>query len=129
MLRLMLILPIVLSACPKDESVSGYADATAVYRLEEMNGAVFEARATVSFPEAGRVQGEGPCNRYSATQSVPYPWIKIESIRATKRACPEMAEEAVFLEGLTQMTLAEVSGPVLILSNDDGAEMVFRTQD
>ncbi|MCP3969788.1 MAG: META domain-containing protein [Rhodobacteraceae bacterium] len=126
MLRLVLTLPILLSACLKDESVSGYADPGAVYRLGELSGAEFTARATISFPGAGEVRGQGPCNSYSARQTVPYPWIRIEALAATRRACPELVDEAAFFGALEAMTLAEVAGGVLILSNDEGAEMVFR---
>ena len=126
MLRLVVTLPIVLSACLKDETVSGYADPNAVYVLEEMAGEPFPARATIAFPEAGAVQGEAPCNNYSGRQSVPYPWIRIEALAVTKRACPDLSAELAFFEALATMTLVEAVGDVLLLSNDAGAEMVFR---
>jgi len=126
MLRLVLTLPIVLTACLKDESVSGFVDSSAVYRLEEVDGQVFGAMATLTFPEFGMLQGQAPCNAYSAQQTVPYPWFRAEALVSTKRACPDMATETAFFSGLQAMTLVEVNGSVLILSNDDGAEMVFR---
>ena len=46
----------------------------------------------------------------------------------TRRACPELAEETRFFQTLEDMTLAEVQGPVLILSNEDGTEMVFEAE-
>ena len=109
-----------------DETVSGYADAEAIYRLVEIDGAAFAARATISFPEEGVARGEAPCNTWSATQSAPYPWIDLDAYAVTRRACPELREEGMFLAALAEMTLAEVQGPVLILSNDEGREMVFR---
>ena len=126
MLRLFLTLPILLTACLKDETVSGYAADSVVFRLIEVDGQPFAERATISFPEAGKVSGEGPCNRYSASQSVPYPWIEITGLMATKRACPELAQEAAFLDALESMTLVEAAGDMLILSNDAGAQMVFQ---
>ena len=57
---------------------------------------------------------------------MPYPWIKIENIAATKRACPDLAAESAYFTSLQAMTLSEVLGDVLILSNDEGDEMVFR---
>ena len=126
MLRVLLFLPLLLAACPKDESISTYADPGAVYHLVEIGGEAFAAGATIAFSEPGAVTGDGPCNSYTARQSVPYPWIRIEDIVATRRACPELATEAAFFAALQSMTLAEASGPVLILSNDDGVEMVFR---
>ncbi len=122
---LALVLPIVGCA---DESVSGYADPGATYRLVEVDGAPFRARATISFPEEGRVVGEAPCNRWSADQSVPYPWFKLGPIAATKRACPDLEAEAWFLTMLGEMTLVEVQGPVLILSDDQERAMVFEAE-
>lgn len=111
-----------------DETVSGYADQTAVYRLAEIDGVAFGARATISFPGEGRIEGESPCNRWSAAQGAPYPWFDPGPIAATRRACPDLDAEARFLRALAGMTLAEVQGPVLILSDDNGLEMVFRAE-
>lgn len=115
----------IVPACA-DESISGYADPTAVYRLSEIDGAPFTARATITFPEAGAARGDGPCNAWSAVQSAPYPWLELGPIATTRRGCPELSAEQQFFVALTDMTLAEVQGPVLILSNDDGREMLFR---
>ena len=126
MVRFLLLLSLALAACQKDESLSGYADPTATYALKEINGAPFSAAATIAFPEQGVVRGQGPCNSFSGAQTVPYPWIKIENIAATKRACPDLAAESAYFTSLQAMTLSEVLGDVLILSNDEGDEMVFR---
>lgn len=126
MLTMMLTLPVVIGAWLKDETVAGFADPGAVYVLQELNGAPVAARATITFPEPGRIAGEGPCNGYSATQGVPYPWFKAGPIAATRRACPDLPLETAFFETLAAATLVEVAGPVLILSNDDGVQMVFQ---
>ena len=111
-----------------DETVSGYADPKATYRLVEIEGEAFTARATITFPEEGRIAGEAPCNRWNAEQRVPYPWFEAGPIAATRRACPELEAEARFLTMLSEMTLAEVQGPVLILSDDGGRAMVFEAK-
>ncbi|WP_416513837.1 META domain-containing protein [Aliiroseovarius sp. YM-037] len=129
MRRLMLSVPFAfLAACYGDETISGYADPEAVWVLAELNGTTFSERATLAFPEEGKIAGEAPCNRYFGEQTAPYPWISIERIGATKRACSAMSEEIAFLNALGQMTLAEVAGGTLILSNEAGGEMVFRRQ-
>ncbi|UWQ17383.1 META domain-containing protein [Jannaschia sp. M317] len=112
--------------CP-DETISGYAIA-ATYHLTEMNGAAFAGTATIAFPEPGIVTGQAPCNRYTASQSVPYPWVEIGPIAATRMACPALDAEAEFLAALGEVTLAEVQGPVLILSDNDGPRMVFEAR-
>ncbi len=111
-----------------DESISGFANRDTVYRLVEIDGEVFSARATIAFPEPGRAHGEGPCNAWSAPQTVPYPWIMLGPIAATKRACPDLQAEGRYFAALGAVTLAEVAGDVLILSSDDGLEMVFNAE-
>ena len=108
-----------------DETISGYADPKATYRLQELSGEIFAARATISFPEEGQVKGNAPCNTWSAQQSAPYPWIEISQIQVTRRACTALADEQRFFDALQKVTLAEVQGELLILSNDTGAMMVF----
>ncbi|MBV0913197.1 META domain-containing protein [Anianabacter salinae] len=125
MLALFLTLPIVVAGYLADETVSGFAGGQ-TYALTELDGAPFPARATLGFPSEGRVAGEAPCNAYSAPQTVPYPWIRIGPIVATRRACPDLQAEAAFLGALPHMTLVEVLGGTLVLRNDAGREMVFQ---
>ena len=128
MIRLSLLASFLSFLGCTDETVSGYADPAATYRLVEIDGESFEPRATITFPEEGRISGEAPCNSWSANQSVPYPWFEVGPIAATKRACDDLQAERLFFATLSEMTLVEVQGPVLILSDDDGREMVFEVK-
>lgn len=87
----------------------------------------FPATATITFPKKGQIEGDGPCNSYSATQTAPYPWFEAGPIVATERACADLGAEADFFTALGQVNIAEVSGGTLILSNKDGHELVFMT--
>lgn len=124
-----LVLPMLLATCAADETISGYADPAAVYVVQSIDGTPFAAQATLSFPSEGRIAGRGPCNSYSGSQTAPYPWFAAGPLRSTKRACADLAQEQAFFAALGRMTLSEVSGPVLILSNDNGGEIVLRAQD
>ena len=62
----------------------------------------------------------------STTSRWYYPWFELGLMRATRMACGDLPAEREFFAMLATMTLAEVSGDVLILSNPDGAEMVFQ---
>ncbi len=117
-----------LSACA-DETISGYADTGATYRLTHIGEAIFTADATITFPKQGVARGKAPCNTWSATQTAPYPWLSLGPIARTERACPALAAEQTFFDALTTMTLAEVQGATLILSNDAGVEMVFSAEN
>lgn len=115
-----------ITQCGEDETVSGYSAADIVWQLAELDGAPFKARATMEFPEEGKITGDAPCNRYFGGQTAPYPWFRAEKIGATRMACPDLDLETKFLEALQSMTLAEVAGDTLLLSNDAGREMLFR---
>ncbi len=116
-----------LTACGvSDETISGYADQTAIYELSALQDDPAPFRASITFPEQGRVAGAGPCNLFAAEQISPYPWFELGPIAATRRACPDLDAEQQYFELLSAMTLAEVNGDVLILSNEAGQEMVFQ---
>ena len=114
------------AACMADETISGFADPSADYVLEGLDGRGFAAAAVIRFPEEGQVTGRAPCNAFGGEQTAPYPWFELGPVRATRAACADMAAERAFFEALGAMTLAEVNGPVVILSNEAGREMVFR---
>ena len=115
-----------LAGCKKDETVSGYGGADKTWVLTEVDGKPFNARANLSFPEPGRITGSAPCNRFFGEQTKPYPWFGLNAVGATKMACPNLTEEGVFFEALGDMTIAEVLGDIMILSNENGREMVFK---
>ncbi len=124
MIRAAFFLPLLLGYCA-DETLTGYGAQGQEFVLVSINDQPFPARATIRFPEEGQIAGEAPCNSFSATQDVPYPWFKAGPIAATKRACPDLEAEALFFRTLSEMTLSEVSGPNLILSTAEGDTMVF----
>ena len=125
---LTLLALLALVNCRGDESVANYGGADTQWRLISLDGAPFTARATLRFGEAGAITGDAPCNRYFATQTAPYPWFSAEKIGATRRACPDLNQEAAYLSALAEMTLSEVAGDTLILSNDTGREMLYKAE-
>ena len=117
-----------LARCAGDETVSAYGGSATEWRLVELDGTPFAATATLNLSEPGRISGQAPCNSYFADQSAPYPWFRAGPIGATRRACPALDQENAFLTALSEMSLSEVSGDTLILSNDAGREMVFTAE-
>lgn len=125
-MRLLLLTTLLLlSGCFQDETIAGYGGADTVWTLSELDGAPFEARATLRFPKRGRMAGQAPCNSYGGDMTAPYPWFDAERVIATKMACSDLASEAAFFEALDAVTIAEVLGDTLILTGDGGREMVF----
>jgi heat shock protein HslJ len=125
---IVLVLLLILPACIKDETVSGYTDTETVWRLVEIDGIATDQTVTIQFPEEGRFTGQAPCNRYFGAQTVPYPWFKAETIGSTKMACPDLAAKVAYFKALTAMTLIKVSGDSLLLTNDAGGSLFFEAQ-
>ncbi len=115
-----------LMGCETDETVAAFAGDATVFALQSLDGAPFPASATLDVGTPGQITGDAPCNSYSADQSAPYPWFAVGPIAATRRACSDLAAETTFFDALAAMTLVEVVGETLILSNTDGGEMVFQ---
>ncbi len=122
-----LLAPLLLG-CAADQGLSAFVDPASTWRLETLNGTPFPAPATIAFPAPGRVTGRAPCNGYSARQGAPYPWLEITALTSIKMACPQLAQENAFFAALSRATISEVAGGTLILSNEDGLEMVFKRQ-
>ncbi|KRS11910.1 hypothetical protein XM53_13835 [Roseovarius atlanticus] len=130
-MRGLLTVPLVVSLlnCSGDETLSGHGAADKTWQLGELDGTAFDATATITFPEEGKIVGEAPCNRYFAAQLQPYPWFEAAEIGTTRRTCPQQVQETAFLDALGAMSLAEVTETTLILSTPEGREMIFRAAE
>lgn len=115
-----------LTSCQGDETISGYSPANVTWNLESLNGAAFTASANLAFPNEGEIAGKAPCNAYFGKQTAPYPWFALEGLGSTKMACADLEQESAYFTAFAAMTIAEVAGDTLILTNEVGGEMVFR---
>lgn len=122
-----LIAALMLTACQKDETISGQTSATETWRLVQMNGAPVKGDITLTFPQKGRIAGRAPCNSYFASQTAPLPWFEVKGIASTKRACPDLKLESTYFQTLGKMTLIERTGNTLLLSNDDSETLLYKT--
>jgi heat shock protein HslJ len=119
----------LVSACARDETLTAYGAAGATWQLVEINGATFDAPATVTFPEPGQIAGRAPCNAFSGRVTVPYPWFATGPLAVTRALCPAIAAETRFFAALDAMRIAEVTGDTLVLSDEMGRSMVFKARD
>lgn len=124
--RLIIAFTCLLSACQADETVTAYLPGPSVFHVVSIDGEPFDDIATIDLSEAGRITGKAPCNQYSADQKAVYPWFEAGMITSTRMACPNLDAEALYLSALFEMTLSEVAGDILILSNTQGREIVFQ---
>lgn len=118
-----------LFACRNDETVGAYSDDGRTWTLKMLNDAPFPANATLVFPKAGEIAGQGPCNRYFGAMNATYPEFNAGPIGSTRMACPDLEAETAFLTALQAATLAEILDDVITLSNPEGVEMVFNAVD
>ena len=114
------------AGCMADESVTAYGGSSKLWRLDTLDGQSIKETITLELLDQGRVVGQAPCNRYSTTQNAPYPWFQLSPIVTTRRACPDLALEAVYLQALETMTESEVLGDTLVLRSPNGQELVYR---
>lgn len=119
-----------IAACDRDESLAGYVETGRSYALIEQDARRATVRATLQFRQ-GRVHVDAPCSQWHAEISAPYPWWEMADVQfpqtwATPAACELAEEDRNFMQLLERMTLSEVSGNILILSNTDGERMVFQ---
>lgn len=122
----LLFVAFLMSACDQDETLTAFAGDKTLFTLTSIDSLPVDYHATIDISEAGRISGQAPCNQYFAEQKAPYPWFEVGPIGATRMACDALEAEQTFFETLSKMTLAEVSGGVLILSNTDGSRMIFQ---
>ena len=113
------------TACVRNETVTAYGGADHVWQLSSMDGAPVSYAATLLLTPDGRVSGAGPCNDFAARQGAPYPWFTLERFVATEIYCDKLADEQRYFTALQEMSLSEVSGTRMILSNDAKREMLF----
>ena len=89
------------------------------WRLEALgDSAVMErSQATLTFPEAGRVAGNGSCNRFFGSVRITQGHIGFDQVGSTKMACmgPANEQEARYLAALQKAERYELQGRTLLI--------------
>jgi heat shock protein HslJ len=87
--------------------------------LEDLGGrgVIDNIQATVTFPEAGKVTGNGSCNRFFGPAEVTGHSIKLGPLASSRMACPEavMNQETKYLEALQAGERFEWKDPYLLI--------------
>jgi heat shock protein HslJ len=100
------------------------------WRLEDLGGAgiIDNSQATLAFPEAGRVAGNGSCNRFMGPVTIAGSSIKIGPLAGTRMACASEAvsnQEMKYLKALEGTTRFEWKDPYLLIYSE-GIEKPLR---
>jgi heat shock protein HslJ len=88
------------------------------WQLEDLGGvAADQGNATLTFPEAGKVAGNGSCNRFFGSSEINGDAIKLGAMGSTRMACPEaiMNQESKYLEALQAAERFEWKDPYLLI--------------
>ncbi|MFN3526177.1 MAG: META domain-containing protein [Paracoccus sp. (in: a-proteobacteria)] len=79
------------------------------YLVSQIDGAAAPEGVTLTIPEAGRLAGQAPCNRYFAGFEQDDAALAVTAAGATRMACMDdgrMAAETAFLSALEAVTTA-----------------------
>ena len=89
------------------------------WTLEDLGGAgvIDEARATLEFPEPGKVAGSGSCNSFFGTVSIDGNAIAISPLATTRMACAEVAamQEVNYIRALQSAERYDLQGAALLI--------------
>jgi heat shock protein HslJ len=93
------------------------------WRLEDLGGAgvIDSSQATLAFPEAGRVAGNGSCNRFMGQATIAGSTLKLGPLAGTRMACASEAvsnQEMKYLKALEGATRYEWKDPDLLIYCD-----------
>jgi heat shock protein HslJ len=87
--------------------------------LEDLGGAgvIDNAQATLSFPERGKVIGNGSCNRFFAPVEITGDLVRFGTIGATRKQCADAVsdQELRYLKALESTDRMSVDGEYLFL--------------
>ena len=87
--------------------------------LEDLggHGVIDRVQATLTFPETGKVAGNGSCNRFFGPSEMSGDHIKIGPLGSTRMACPEavMKQETKYLAALQAANHFERKAPYLLV--------------
>ena len=89
------------------------------WSLEDLGGnpVITDSRATLTFPETGKVAGNGSCNRFTGAAEIAASAIKLGPLASTRMACMGEAstQETEYLKALEGAQRFEVKEGKLYL--------------
>lgn len=90
------------------------------WKPEDLAGAgvIENSQATLAFPEAGRVSGNGSCNRFVGSVTISGDSLKVGQLAGTRMACASeavSAQEDKYLKALQGATRYEWKDPYLLV--------------
>jgi heat shock protein HslJ len=83
-----------------------------------------QSRASLHFPQEGRVAGNGSCNRFTGSVTVQGDRLTFGNMASTKMACPgeAMGQERSYMAALQKAQRYEQQGNILLIHTSDMAQ-------
>lgn len=94
------------------------------WHLVGLEGQAVGWKASLRF-DGDSVTGKAPCNSFGGANAAKLPGVSLGPLRATRMACPDLAQEAAFFETLAAMQRAELDQGHLYLIGAEGRIMEF----
>lgn len=131
MIPFFLSLPILVAASmtQTDAGSAGFPGPDTTWQLAEIDGTPYDHRATLAFPEPGRVAGQAACNSFAGGIEGGPDSFSLGQMAVTRMACPDLEAEQAYLDALSSMTSAEIGEDRLILTDGEGQRLVFTPAD
>jgi heat shock protein HslJ len=115
--------PVAVTAAAKAGTAASKADTFNLvgseWQLEDLagTGLVENVRATLAFPEAGKVSGNASCNGFFGPSQISGNEIRLGPLGGTRMACPEpaMNQETKYLNALQAAERFEWKDPYLLI--------------
>lgn len=124
MTRLALIAaPLLLAACVTPALTEDAID-RGEWALVGIGGQDVDWGVTLAFAGDG-FSGQAPCNRYFGQTGAALPALAIDSIGATRMACPDLDREQAWFETLKSVQRAEMDQGHLFLIGPEGLVVEF----
>ena len=79
---------------------------------------IANSKASLAFPEAGRVAGNGSCNRFTGAVTISGDTVKFGALASTRMACMDggvSAQEDAYLKALAAASRYEYHDPDLLI--------------
>lgn len=97
------------------------------FQVVELDGQPFAAKAMIGLPVDGRIEGQGPCNRFFAEVTDGGAGLTIGPVGATKMACPDLRAEAALFQTLAEIVRIEPQADgTVIFFDDKGPRIVVK---
>jgi heat shock protein HslJ len=106
-------------AAPVPANAASFSLAGSEWLLEDLGGlgGADNLQATLTFPEAGKVAGNGSCNRFFGPAEVSGDALKLGPLASTRMMCPEAAmnQETKYINALQAAERFEWKAPHLLI--------------